>query len=348
MIILVRADTPREEVERLRAMLLTSGCEIRETESTGFRMLCAERHWEQPPLDLISQLKASEFVFQVFHPAAAYPIVSSDRKMRSVVKVGDAAFGSGELQFIAGPCTVESEELLLETALAVKASGAKLLRGGAYKPTTSPYSFGGHGDSALAALKSVREKTGLGIVTEVMDQRKVERVSDVADMFQVGARSMQNFDLLRELGRQRKPILLKRGMSARIEEWLSAAEYIAREGNESIILCERGIRTFEGATRATLDVSAIAVIRTISHLPVLVDPSHAAGNRLFVSALALAAVAAGADGLLIEVHPRPEQAIKDGAQTISTRAFDELANTARRVAEAIKQRDYAAASVENK
>jgi 3-deoxy-7-phosphoheptulonate synthase len=324
VIALVRAGVPREEIERLRAMLLGSGCEVREAESAGYRLLFAERHWELPPLDLISQLKASEWVERVVHSGSPIPIIASDGTS-TAVRVADAVFGGREPVLIAGPCTVETPELLIETAEAVKDAGAKLLRGGAFKPTTSPYSFAGNGFDALKALSDVRAETGLGIVTEVLGVRLVEKVAEVADMVQIGARSMQNFELLKEVGRQPKPVLLKRAMGATVEEWLSSAEYIAKEGNESIVLCERGIRTFEGSTRATLDVAAIPVAKSLCRLPVIADPSHAAGNRALVPPLALAALGAGADGLIIEVHPRPEQAVKDGAQTISTDTFRQLA-----------------------
>lgn len=303
-------------------MLLTHGCEIRELETSGLRMIKAERHWEKPPADLISQLRASAWVENVIHSGSSYPLIASGE--RETVRVGSAAFGEAQPVLVAGPCTIESPEILLETARAVKAAGAKVLRGGAFKPTTSPYSFGGHAEEGLLWLTQVRAEVGIAVVTEVMDTRMVGRVSEAADMLQIGARNMQNFELLREVGRQTKPVLLKRSFGARIDEWLCAAEYIASEGNTNIVLCERGIRTFETTTRATLDLAAICAVHDRSRLPVIVDPSHAAGNRDFVCPLALAAIAAGADGLMIEVHPHPEQSIKDGAQTISTEAFASL------------------------
>jgi 3-deoxy-7-phosphoheptulonate synthase len=211
-----------------------------------------------------------------------------------------------------------------------------MLRGGAYKPTTSPYSFGGHGPAALKALDSAKRESGLPVVTEVMDPRKVEEVALVADVLQIGARNMQNFDLLREVGRRRMPVLLKRGLAAKIDEWLLAAEYIAHEGNEQIILCERGVRTFETATRATLDVSAIPIVKGRVQLPVIVDPSHAAGLRELVLPLSLAAIGAGGDGLLVEVHERPEESIKDGAQSITVQAFATLVKRAKALASALR------------
>jgi 3-deoxy-7-phosphoheptulonate synthase len=235
-------------------------------------------------------------------------------------RIGDAWFG-----LIAGPCTVESREQALETARAVAAAGATMLRGGAFKPRTSPYSFQGLGSEALRILREAREETGLPIVTELLDPRHVEDVVDTADVVQIGARNMQNFHLLEEVGRIEKPVLLKRGVAASVEELLMAAEYVAKEGNEQIVLCERGIRTFERATRYTLDLGAVAVLKQRTHLPVIVDPSHAAGRRDLVLPLARAAVAAGADGVLVEVHPRPEEALCDGPQQIRAEDFGAFA-----------------------
>ncbi|HEV2150302.1 MAG TPA: 3-deoxy-7-phosphoheptulonate synthase [Longimicrobiaceae bacterium] len=245
----------------------------------------------------------------------------------SVIRVGDrpgASVGGRELAVIAGPCSVEGREMLDETADAVLAAGAGMLRGGAFKPRTSPYAFQGLGEAALRLLAEVRARTGLPTVTEVMDTRQVELVAEHADVLQVGARNMQNFALLSELGRVQRPILLKRGLSATVTELLMAAEYVMSQGNHDVILCERGIRTFETATRNTLDVAAIPVLKAETHLPVLVDPSHAAGRADMVAPLAFAAVAAGADGLIVEVHPCPEKALSDGDQSLGPRAFAEL------------------------
>src|SRR6185437_14207792 len=234
----------------------------------------------------------------------------------TVIDVDGRRIGDGYFGLIAGPCTVEYREQTLETARAVAEAGATMLRGGAFKPRTSPYTFQGLGDEALTILREAREETGLPVVTELMDPRHVEAVLEVADVIQIGARNMQNFMLLAEVGRADKPILIKRGPSASVEELLMAAEYVAREGNERIILCERGIRTFERSTRFTLDVGAIPVLKAETHLPILVDPSHAAGKRQLVAPLARAAVAAGADGLIVETHPNPEHALSDAAQQI--------------------------------
>jgi 3-deoxy-7-phosphoheptulonate synthase len=245
----------------------------------------------------------------------------------TVVRIGDAArttIGGNGLAVIAGPCSVEGRDMLGTTARRVKAAGAGLLRGGAFKPRSSPYAFRGLGDEALRLLGEARAETGLPVVTEVMDTRHVDLVAEHADVLQVGARNMQNFSLLAELGRIRRPILLKRGLSSTVQELLMAAEYIMSQGNGDVILCERGIRTFETATRNTLDLGAIPVLRRETHLPVVVDPSHAAGRADLVASLALAAVAAGADGLMIEVHPDPVTARSDGDQSLDLDAFDRL------------------------
>ena len=243
---------------------------------------------------------------------------------RSVVRVGAAQIGGPELAVIAGPCSVEDAGMLRETATAVRRAGGRLLRGGAFKPRTSPYSFRGLGERALEMLAEVRQETGLPVVTEVMDTRQVELVARYADMLQIGARNMQNFSLLSEVGRLHRPVLLKRGLSATIKDLLLAAEYVMSQGNMNVVLCERGIRTFETATRNTFDLAAIPVLKRETHLPVIADPSHAGGRRHLVAPLAYAAVAAGADGLLIEVHPRPEEALSDGDQSLSLPEFDEV------------------------
>ncbi|WP_293390736.1 3-deoxy-7-phosphoheptulonate synthase, partial [Phascolarctobacterium sp.] len=250
----------------------------------------------------------------------------------SIIDVAGRKFGGKKLQVIAGPCSVETQEQVTEIAEDVKAAGATLMRGGAFKPRTSPYSFQGLKEQGLDFLKNARAATGLPIVTEIMSPYMVERFVEDVDLIQVGARNMQNFDLLKELGKTNKPILLKRGLAATIEEWLMAAEYIMSEGNENVILCERGIRTFETYTRNTLDVSAIPAVKRLSHLPVVVDPSHAAGMWWMVEPLAKAAVAVGADGLLIEVHNDPEAAWCDGAQSLKPDRFAKLMGDLRGIA----------------
>lgn len=241
----------------------------------------------------------------------------------SVVQVGNVKVGGGHFAMIGGPCSIESPMQLEETARYVQASGANMLRGGAFKPRTSPYSFQGMGQSGLDLLSEVGGKYTLPVVSEVMSIDQID-LFDQVDMFQVGARNMQNFDLLKELGKTNKPVLLKRGMSATIQEWLMSAEYIMSEGNEHVILCERGIRTFETMTRNTQDLSAIAAIKKLSHLPIVIDPSHAAGKRDMIESLSLAAVAAGADGLIIETHPHPEEAVSDGEQSLYPEQFANL------------------------
>jgi len=245
----------------------------------------------------------------------------------SVIRIGDRAnctIGGRELAVIAGPCSVEGREMLEQTARSVRAAGAVMLRGGAFKPRTSPYAFQGLGLAALKILAEVRSEVGLPVVTEVMDTRQVEVVAEHSDVIQIGARNMQNFALLSEVGRVQRPVLLKRGLSATVQELLMAAEYIMAQGNRDVILCERGIRTFETATRNTLDVSAIPVLKRETHLPVIVDPSHAAGNASLVAPLSLAAIAAGADGLMVEVHPCPEEALSDGDQSLSLQSFNDM------------------------
>nr|WP_277949925.1 3-deoxy-7-phosphoheptulonate synthase [Bailinhaonella thermotolerans] len=258
-------------------------------------------------------------------PASPYPLVSrAARDDRSVVEVGGVSIGPDTFTLIAGPCAVETPEQTLAAARLARAAGASLLRGGAFKPRSSPYGFRGLRAEALRILAEVRAETGLPVVTEVVDSRDVDLVADWADMLQVGTRNMQNFGLLEAVGDSGRPVLLKRGMSATIEEWLLAAEYIASRGNEAIVLCERGIRTFEPATRNTLDLSAVLVAQGLSHLPVVVDPSHAAGRRDLVVPLARAAVAAGADGVMIDVHPSPADALCDGPQALGERELSEL------------------------
>jgi 3-deoxy-7-phosphoheptulonate synthase len=253
----------------------------------------------------------------------------------TIVKIDGIKAGGSEIIIIAGPCAVESREQLFETARSVRESGANILRGGAFKPRSSPYSFQGMGEEGLKLLSQVRKETGLPIVTEVMDTRQVELVSGYADMLQIGSRNMQNYPLLKEAGMSRKPILLKRGMMATIEEFLLAAEYILNQGNEQVILCERGIRTFETSTRNTLDLSAVPMLKMLTHLPVIVDPSHGTGLRWMVPSMAKAAVAAGADGLIMEVHYHPEKALCDGYQSLSLGEFNLLMTDLNKIAFAV-------------
>jgi 3-deoxy-7-phosphoheptulonate synthase len=266
---------------------------------------------------------------QTDYKLAAAPAAGGER---TVLDIAGRKVGGEHFALIAGPCTVESREQLLETAHAVGAAGATMLRGGAYKPRTSPYAFQGLGQAGLRLLAEAKAHTGLPVVTEVMDVRDLEPLLEVADVLQIGARNMQNYALLAEVGRAGRPVLLKRGFSSTIEELLMAAEYVLREGNDRVMLCERGIRTFENAYRFTLDLTAVPVLQELSHLPVIVDPSHAAGRRELVTPLSLAAAAVGADGIMVEVHPRPEEAICDGPQSLVAGEFAGYADRVRAAA----------------
>jgi 3-deoxy-7-phosphoheptulonate synthase len=273
-------------------------------------------------LEALRAAPGVEEVIQITHP---FKLVSRQLRQRgTVVDVKGVKIGAGDLVVMAGPCSVESEEQLLETARAIKFAGADMLRGGAYKPRTSPYDFQGLGVEALRLLREASAETGLPIVTEVMSEADAESVAEYADMLQVGARNMQNFSLLRKLATFPRPILLKRGPSATIKEWLLAAEYLLAGGNANVVLCERGIKTFETATRNTLDLAAVALVKELSHLPVIADPSHGTGLRSLVTPMSKAAAAAGADGLMIEVHPCPERALSDGPQSLDLAGFAEL------------------------
>lgn len=283
-----------------------------------------------------SQIEGTPGVEQVVPITKAYKMVSREfRPQNTIVNVNGVAVGGPDFVVMAGPCAVENRDQVLTAARAVKTAGASILRGGAFKPRTSPYSFQGLGEDGLKILLAAKRETGLPVVTEVISPELVPLVTEYADMLQIGARNMQNYALLEAVGKIRKPVLLKRGMMSTVEELLMAAEYILSNGNSQVILCERGIRTFENSTRNTLDISAVPVIKRNSHLPIIVDPSHAAGHTAFVSALALAAVAAGADGLIVEVHPCPETAWCDGVQSLSIDTFNEMMAGVRAVATAV-------------
>lgn len=258
-----------------------------------------------------------------------FKLVSRKHKDKTIIEVGNAKIG-GNFTIIAGPCSIESKEQIFEIAKFLRKIGVHVLRGSAFKPRTSPYSFQGLGEKALKWLREAGDEFNLPVVTEVMDTRHVKLVAEYADILQIGARNMQNTPLLREVGKTKKPVLLKRGFSSTIEEWLLAAEYVMMEGNESIILCERGIRTFEPATRFTLDISAVPVVKELTHLPVIVDPSHAAGKRSLIPPLAKAALAVGADGIMIEIHPNPSKALSDGPQSLIFEEFERLVSEVRK------------------
>ena len=316
---------------------------VRLFENEGFRVQVSELQSETlvgaitPASEALARrLEALPGVREVRMADPPYPLVSRvHHPAPSRVRVAGVTFGDTEIVVAAGPCEVEDEHQLLTTARGVAAAGARLLRGGAFKPRSSPYSFQGLGEEGLRLLAAARAETGLAVDTEVTAPEDVGLVASYADLLQVGARNMQNFRLLSAVGAQTKPVLLKRGMMATLDELLLAAEYVAAAGNTRVILCERGIRTFETATRNTLDLSAIPVLKELTHLPVIVDPSHAAGRRELVPALARAALAAGADGLIVEVHPRPERAVSDGRQSLTLDGFQRMMADLRRVAQAV-------------
>jgi len=285
------------------------------------------------------QLKAIGVVEKVMPILKPYKLVSREfKKEDTVIKIGNVSIGAKDLAVMAGPCAIESKKQLLETAKEVKKAGARLLRGGAFKPRTSPYSFQGMGEEGLKILKEAKKKTGLITITEVMEVSQVSLVADYADILQIGARNMQNFNLLREVGKINKPVMLKRGLATTLKEFLMSAEYIMSEGNHNVILCERGIRTFCGYTRNTLDLNIIPVLKQATHLPVIVDTSHGTGRHDLVAPMSKAAIACGADGLMIEVHPNPEEAVSDGDQSLLPKKFRQLMKELKLVAKAVGKR----------
>ena len=315
MIVVMKTGISEEAVQAVIRKLENNGFQIHESRGVE-RILLGAVGDKSHYLDL--GLEAMEQVEKVIPILAPYKLASREFKRdNTVISLDDVEFGGQDIQVMAGPCAVESREQLLEIARAVKACGVRVLRGGAFKPRTSPYAFQGLEEKGLEYLAEARESTGLKIVTEVMDTRMVETVARYADILQVGARNMQNFPLLKEVAKYNQPVLLKRGLNATIEEWIMAAEYIMLSGNHRVILCERGIRTFETFTRNTLDLSAVPALKQLTHLPVIVDPSHGTGKWRFVQPMARAAVAAGADGLIIEAHPHPGEAICDGPQSVT-------------------------------
>ncbi len=291
---------------------------------------------ERDKADLAEHFEALPYVERVVPILKPYKLVGKPFKPEgTIITVRGVQIGGDALCIMAGPCTVESPEMLMETAQFVKAQGAHILRGGAFKPSTSPYSFHGLGEAGLKLLAEARDLTGLPIITEVMDTRDVELVGKYTDIFQIGTRNMANYSLLREVGTARKPVMLKRGWASTIEEWLQAAEYIASQGNYEIILCERGIRTFETYTRNTFDINAIPAVHELSHLPIFADPSHATGKRSLVNAVSRGAVATGANGLILETHPNPEKAVKDGPQSLTFGEFAQLMRDIAPIAQAV-------------
>src|ERR671914_930990 len=332
MIVVMEERATEAQVDAVIARLIELGMDVHRS-SGATRTVLGVVGANKIEKELIEILEGVSEVLRISEP---YKRASrSYRPEDTIVQVDDVRIGGDEVIVMAGPCSAETEEQCHASAAAVKRAGAKVLRGGAFKPRSSPYSFQGHGEKGLQMLRDAADAHNLKLISEVMDLSQIELIAKYADIFQVGARNMQNFTLLRELGHARKPVLLKRGLSATIEEWLMSAEYILSGGNKDVILCERGIRTFETATRNTFDISAIAVVKKLSHLPIVADPSHGAGRRDMVAQLARAAVAAGADGLIIEVHDNPDRALSDGAQSLFPTQFDRLMAELRIIAPAI-------------
>jgi 3-deoxy-7-phosphoheptulonate synthase len=336
MIIVMSESAEEKDIENICTRIKEMGYGVnvsRGVEKTVIGVIGAK---DEHKLILAQQLESLPYVEKVIPILKPYKLASREWKHEGTkINVKGVIIGGDEIVVMAGPCAVENEENILLTAKAVKAANAKILRGGAFKPRTSPYSFQGLGEEGLKLLHYAGKETGLPIVTEVLDPRDVELVSRYADILQIGTRNMTNFPLLTEVGETRLPVLLKRGLSSTIEEFLLAAEYIMSRGNHQVILCERGIRTFEQATRNTLDISAVPFIHELSHLPIIVDPSHGTGRWQLVPAMAKAAIAAGADGLIIEVHPDPAKALSDGAQSLNIPTFQNLMAELKRVAEAV-------------
>lgn len=330
MIIVMKQKAKPESIERIKALIesrgldahISAGREVTIIGVVGDKTKLVDQNLEiyEDVDKIVAVTESYKLANKKFHPEP------------SIVKVGNVTIGGDTLVIMSGPCAVESKEQLLATAHAIKMSGAQILRGGAFKPRTSPYAFQGLEEEGLRYMKEAREETGLPVICEVTSQNAIEAAVKYVDMLQIGARNMQNFYLLKEAGKSGLPVLLKRGLSATIDEWLNASEYILAEGNPNVVLCERGIRTFETATRNTLDISAVPVIKEKSHLPIIVDPSHGSGVRAYVKPLSMSAVAVGADGLMIETHPNPSTALSDGPQSLTFGQFDELTKDLRPLA----------------
>ncbi len=333
MIIVMKPDAAKKDIEHVLKTI--RDMKLRPHVSKGKeRMIIGaigdERNLANIPLTTFAGV---EKVLPILSP---YKVVSREfKKENTLIRVNGVTIGGKRIVIMAGPCSIEGREMLMEIGKSVKSSGAAILRGGAYKPRTSPYSFQGMGKEGLEILKEAKHLLKMPVVTEIMDTRDIDLISDYTDIFQVGARNMQNFSLLKELGSTNKPILLKRGLSATIKELLMSAEYIASKGNDKIILCERGIRTFETETRNTLDLNAVPVLKKLTHLPVIVDPSHATGRSDIVATMSMAAIAAGADGIIVEVHQQPEKALSDGEQSLKPDEFRQMVKAIERIARAI-------------
>jgi 3-deoxy-7-phosphoheptulonate synthase len=333
MLIVMKADATESDIAEVERVITELGFRPHTVPGPSRVAVCVTGN--QGPVD-ITPFENLPGVAEAIRVTKPYKLITLDfHPDKSVVKVGDASIGGDELAIIAGPCAVENRDQLFAVAESVRRSGARFLRGGAFKPRTSPYAFQGLGEDGLKILAEAREATGLKIVTEALDEHGVDLVEKYADVIQIGARNMQNFSLLRRAGRSHLPVLLKRGLSAMLDEWLLAAEYVMSEGNYNVILCERGVRTFAQHTRNTLDLAAVPAVRRISHLPVLIDPSHGTGHNYMVMPLARAGVAAGADGLIIEVHDHPERALSDGAQALTLEQYEHLVAEVRAIHDVI-------------
>lgn len=333
MVIVLRPEATPEQRHAVEARLRDLGFQVVFSPNGPPVTMAAVGEGTMPALD---EMRAMPGVADVHHIPSPFKLASRTfRNETTVVRVGDVEIGGKSIVLMAGPCTIESEEQLVRTGAAVRAAGARIMRGGAFKPRTSPYSFQGLGEEGLKLMRRVADSHGLLVISEVMDKSQIALMDRYVDIFQVGARNMQNYPLLRELGKVERPVLVKRGLAATVDEWLMSAEYVMSGGNDRVLVCERGIRAYETYTRNTLDLNAVAVAKSLSHLPVIVDPSHAAGVRDKVPPLARAAVAAGADGLLVEVHFDPERAICDGPQSLFPDQFAELSAQIRLIAEAV-------------
>jgi len=333
MIIVMKPGSKDKDIQEISKVLNSLGLGVhisQGTEKTIIGVIGDKRKLNDVPIELMPGVEKLVPIVESYKLAG-----KTFKPEPSVIDVNGVKIGGKELVIMAGPCAVENHDQIMAAALAVKKSGAQFLRGGAFKPRTSPYAFQGLEEEGLKLLKEAKDATGLNIITEVTSEKAVEIADKYVDMFQVGARNVQNFQLLREIGRSKKPVLFKRGPATTVDEWLNAAEYIMSEGNYNVVLCERGIRTFETSTRNTLDISAVPVVKNLSHLPIIVDPSHAAGKSQYVLPLSKAAIAAGADGLIIEVHPNPKSALSDAAQQLTPEDFDYLCKDIAKIAEII-------------
>ncbi len=335
MIIVMKPSSKDNDIQEISKVLGSLGLGVhisKGSERTIIGVIGDKRKLSDVPLELMSGVEKLVPIVESYKLAG-----KTFKPESSIVDVNGVKIGGKELVIMAGPCAVENHDQIISAAVAVKKSGAQFLRGGAFKPRTSPYAFQGLEEEGLKLLKEAKDATGLNIITEVTSEKAVEIADKYVDMFQVGARNVQNFQLLREIGKSMKPVLFKRGSATTIDEWLNAAEYIMSEGNYNVVLCERGIRTFETATRNTLDISAVPVVKNMSHLPIIVDPSHAAGKSQYILPLSKAAIAAGADGLIIEVHPNPKCALSDAAQQLTPQDFDDLCKDIAKIAEILER-----------